>query len=74
MGTTVGIDLGTTNSGVAVLEGKKPRMVLSDSRLERHPVGCLWQHPNSGELVVGSVAYRKSGAVKRFKREMGSAT
>ena len=72
MGTTVGIDLGTTNSAVAVLEGKTPRMVLSDSGSNVTP-SAIWGSP-SGELVVGAVAYRKAGSVRRFKRDMGSDT
>jgi molecular chaperone DnaK len=70
MGITVGIDLGTTNSGVAVLEGGRPRMILNDAGANITP-SAVWQQP-TGEICVGGVAYKKAGSARRFKRMMGS--
>ena len=71
MGVTVGIDLGTTNSSVAFLEGNAPRMILNDTGGNITP-SAVWESPTA-ELIVGSVAYKKGGAARRFKRMMGGA-
>lgn len=39
MARAVGIDLGTTNSVVSVLEGGDP-VVVANSGLQDHPVNC----------------------------------
>jgi len=70
MGITVGIDLGTTNSGVAHFEGGIPRMILNDNG-GNITASAAWENP-SGEVVVGGVAYKKAGSARRFKRMMGS--
>ena len=40
MGKTIGIDLGTTNSVVAIMEGKEPRVIENEegSRIDRKSV------------------------------------
>ncbi len=58
MGKVVGIDLGTTNSVVAVLEGGEPTVITNaeGSRLTPSVVG--WS--KDGELLVGQVAKRQA--------------
>ncbi|GAB6877214.1 molecular chaperone DnaK [Thermaerobacter litoralis] len=58
MGKVVGIDLGTTNSVVAVLEGGEPTVITNaeGSRLTPSVVG--WS--KGGELLVGQVAKRQA--------------
>jgi molecular chaperone HscC len=72
MSITVGIDLGTTNSAVAIHDGESPRLILNDVGSNLTP-SAIWEDP-SGKLVFGSVAYQKAGAASRFKRSMGSNT
>ena len=72
MGKIVGIDLGTTNSVVAVMEGSEPKVILNEegSRTTPSVVGFT----KEGEIIVGQVAKRQAIAnptntvfsVKRF--------
>lgn len=57
MGRVVGIDLGTTNSVVAVMEGGKPLVIANaeGSRTTPSVVGFN----KDGELVVGQMARRQ---------------
>jgi molecular chaperone DnaK len=71
----VGIDLGTTNSVIAVMEGSEPRVIpLSDgSRLCPSVVGFS----RTGERLVGQLAKRQALAspertISSIKRHMGS--
>jgi len=58
MGKAVGIDLGTTNSVVAVMEGGKPTVVINNegSRLTPSVVAFT----KTGERLVGQIARRQS--------------
>ncbi len=58
MGKAVGIDLGTTNSAVAVMEGGKPTVVINSegSRLTPSVVAFT----KSGERLVGQLAKRQA--------------
>jgi molecular chaperone DnaK len=58
MAKAVGIDLGTTNSVVAVMEGGKPTVVINSegSRLTPSVVGFT----NAGERLVGQLAKRQA--------------
>ncbi len=58
MGKAVGIDLGTTNSVVAVIEGGEPTVIpnAEGSRLTPSVVGFN----KSGERLVGSAAKRQA--------------
>jgi molecular chaperone DnaK len=76
MAKTVGIDLGTTNSVVAVLEGGEPVVVANaeGSRLTSSVVGFN----KAGERLVGSAAKRQAimnpeRTVISIKRRMGTA-
>ncbi len=76
MGKIIGIDLGTTNSCVAVLEGGEPVVIpnAEGSRTTPSVVGFA----KDGERLVGQVAKRQAVAnpdrtVISIKRKMGSA-
>src|SRR5437763_8998765 len=75
MAKTVGIDLGTTNSVVAVMEGGEPTVIpnAEGSRLTPSVVGFT----KSGERLVGSSAKRQAvinpeRTIISVKREMGT--
>ena len=74
MARAVGIDLGTTNSVVAVLEGGDPTVVpnAEGSRTTPSVVGFS----KTGEIVVGEVAKRQAitnpdRTIRSIKRQMG---
>ena len=58
MAKTIGIDLGTTNSCVAVLEGSEPR-VLENSEGDRTTPSIV-AFTDSGEVLVGQSAKRQA--------------
>ncbi len=72
MGRVVGIDLGTTNSVVAVIEGGKPVVIANSEGMRTTP--SVVGFNKDGELVVGQMARRQAisnpqntfYAVKRF--------
>jgi len=74
MRKVIGIDLGTTNSGVAVLEGGEP-VVIPNALGERITPSVVSQTPD-GELLVGTPARRSAiidaeNTVLSIKRFMG---
>jgi len=58
MGKIIGIDLGTTNSCVAITEGNKPR-VLENSEGDRTTPSVI-AYTQEGEVLVGQAAKRQS--------------
>ena len=75
MGKIIGIDLGTTNSCVAVMEGGKPVVIANSEGMRTTPsvVGFL----KTGERVVGEPAKRQAvtnadTTISSIKRHMGS--
>jgi molecular chaperone DnaK len=72
MGKVVGIDLGTTNSVVAVMEGGKPIVIANSESMRTTPSVVAFS--KDGEKLVGQMARRQSVlnpqntfyAVKRF--------
>ncbi|MBX7233483.1 MAG: molecular chaperone DnaK [Caldilineales bacterium] len=75
MTTTIGIDLGTTNSVVAVFEGGEP-VVITSSEGSRLIPSVVAVNPKSGERMVGQVARRQAitnpeGTIYSVKRFMG---
>ncbi len=58
MGKTVGIDLGTTNSVVAVMEGGKPTVIVNAEGSRTTPSVVAFK--DDGERLVGQVARRQS--------------
>ncbi len=74
MGKIIGIDLGTTNSCVAVMEGGQPT-VITNSEGERTTPSIVG-FTKSGERLVGETAKRQAvtnvdGTVISIKRHMG---
>jgi molecular chaperone DnaK len=71
----VGIDLGTTNSAVAVMDRTDMDIVLHRDRHTVTTPSCVWKDPRSGELVVGRMAARRVGTapapIRSVKRLMG---
>ena len=58
MGKVVGIDLGTTNSVVAVMEGGKPVVIANSEGMRTTP--SVVGFNKDGELVVGQMATRQA--------------
>ncbi len=76
MGKIIGIDLGTTNSCVAVMEGGEP-VVIANAEGARTTPSVVGFNAKTGERMVGQVAKRQAVAnpdrtVISIKREMGS--
>ena len=75
MGKSIGIDLGTTNSCVAVLEGGEP-VVITNSEGERTTPSVVAFDRKSGERLVGQLARRQAvtnpeRTIYSIKRFMG---
>src|SRR5919202_391800 len=75
MGKSIGIDLGTTNSCIAVLEGGDP-VVITNSEGERTTPSVVAFDKNSGERLVGQLARRQAvtnpeRTIYSIKRFMG---
>jgi molecular chaperone DnaK len=58
MSKTIGIDLGTTNSVVAVMEGKEPKVIANPAGVRTTP--SVVAFTESGERLVGQMAKRQS--------------
>ena len=75
MGKIIGIDLGTTNSCVAVLEGGEPVVIANAEGARTTPSVVAFS--KTGERMVGQVAKRQAvtnpdRTISSIKREMGS--
>ncbi len=58
MGKIIGIDLGTTNSVVAIMEGKEPKVIVNEEGSRITPSVVAWD--DKGEVLVGTVAKRQA--------------
>ena len=75
MGKIIGIDLGTTNSCVAVMEGGEPTVIANPEGARTTP--SVVAFTKTGERLVGQVAKRQAitnpdRTIISIKREMGS--
>ncbi|MBP5166333.1 MAG: molecular chaperone DnaK [Oscillospiraceae bacterium] len=75
MGKIIGIDLGTTNSCVAVMEGGEPVVIANAEGNRTTPSVVAFS--KTGERMVGQVAKRQAvtnpdRTISSIKREMGS--
>jgi molecular chaperone DnaK len=58
MGKIIGIDLGTTNSVVAVMEGKEAKVIVNEEGARLTPSVVAWD--DKGEILVGTIAKRQA--------------
>ena len=75
MAKAVGIDLGTTNSVVAVLEGGEPTVIANTEGSRTTP--SVVAFAKDGEVLIGEVAKRQAitnpeRTIRSVKRDMGS--
>ncbi len=75
MARAVGIDLGTTNSVVSVLEGGEPTVITNAEGSRTTP--CVVAFAKNGEVLVGEVAKRQAvtnpdRTIRSVKRHMGT--
>jgi molecular chaperone DnaK len=76
MARAVGIDLGTTNSVVSVLEGGEPTVIANAEGSRTTP--SIVAFARNGEVLVGEVAKRQAvtnpdRTIRSVKREMGTS-
>ncbi|MCD8390419.1 MAG: molecular chaperone DnaK [Firmicutes bacterium] len=76
MGKIIGIDLGTTNSCVAVMEGGSPNVITNSEGARTTP--SVVAFTKDGERIVGQVAKRQAvtnadRTIMSIKRKMGTA-
>ena len=74
MGKIIGIDLGTTNSVVAIMEGKEPKVISNEEGARLTPSVVAFDE--KGEVLVGQIARRQAitnpeNTVFSAKRFMG---
>ena len=74
MGKIIGIDLGTTNSVVAIMDGKEPKVIANEEGHRTTP--SVVAFTKDGEVLVGQVARRQAitnpkNTVFSVKRFMG---
>ena len=75
MAKIIGIDLGTTNSGVAVIEGGEPVVIANAEGARTTPSVVAFS--KTGERMVGQVAKRQAitnpdKTISSIKRHMGT--
>ncbi len=58
MGKIIGIDLGTTNSCVAIMEGGQPKVIENSEGARTTPSIIAYQE--DGEILVGAPAKRQA--------------
>ncbi|OGR09217.1 MAG: molecular chaperone DnaK [Deltaproteobacteria bacterium RIFOXYB12_FULL_58_9] len=74
MGKVIGIDLGTTNSVVAIMEGSEPKVITNEEGARTTP--SVVAFGRDGEIMVGQIARRQAvtnpeNTIFSIKRFMG---
>jgi molecular chaperone DnaK len=74
MGKIIGIDLGTTNSCVSIMDGREPKIILNEEGGRTTP--SIVAFDNQGEVLVGQIAKRQAitnpeNTIYSIKRFMG---
>ena len=74
MGKVIGMDLGTTNSAMAVMEGGKAQIITNSEGGRTTP--SMVAFTKEGEIIVGEVAKRQAisnpeRTIRSIKRQMG---
>ncbi len=74
MGKIIGIDLGTTNSVVAIMEGKEPKVIVNEEGDRITPSVVAWD--DQDHVLVGQIAKRQAitnpeGTIFSAKRFIG---
>ena len=74
MGRAIGIDLGTTNSAVAVMQGGEPTIIANQEGTRTTP--SIVAFTDKGERLVGQIAKRQAitnpeNTIFSIKRLMG---
>ncbi len=74
MARIIGIDLGTTNSVVAIMDGKEPKVIVNEEGDRTTPSVVAWDA--DGEVLVGTIAKRQAvtnpeGTIYSAKRFIG---
>src|SRR3984885_2304293 len=74
MGKIIGIDLGTTNSVVCIMEGKEPKVITNEEGGRLTPSVVAFD--DKGEVLVGTIARRQAitnpeNTIYSVKRFMG---
>jgi molecular chaperone DnaK len=58
MGKIIGIDLGTTNSVVSIMDGKEAKVIVNEEGSRLTPSVVAWD--DKGEILVGTIAKRQA--------------
>ena len=58
MGKIIGIDLGTTNSCVAIMEGGEPKVLVNEEGARTTP--SVVAYTKDGDRLVGQIAKRQA--------------
>ncbi len=74
MGKIIGIDLGTTNSVVSIMDGKEPKVIVNEEGDRVTPSVVAWD--DRGQVLVGQIAKRQAitnpeGTIYSAKRFVG---
>jgi len=77
MSRSVGIDLGTTNSAMAVLEGGEPQIIANAEGIRTTPSVVAFTKGNNSEVLVGEPAKRQTvtnvdRTIASVKRHIGT--
>jgi molecular chaperone DnaK len=74
----IGIDLGTTNSVVALMNPTDTAIILHSENGRATTPSCIWKDRKTGQIIVGRKAFARIGTnpepIRSIKRLMGKQT